>query len=82
MFEESKGFMKTTGGDRVDAAKDTFLVFPGIVKIYKDKQAAKEYFESTLNSAHYMTEVIFAITLETDAKSRPMDPRLFLADDP
>ena len=28
-----------------------------------------------------MTEVIFSITLETDAKSRPMDPKLFLADD-
>jgi len=28
-----------------------------------------------------MTKVIFAITLETDAKSRPMDSKLFLADD-
>jgi hypothetical protein len=77
MYEESKGFMATTGGDRVDAAKDTFMVFPGIVKIYKDVAAAKECFSENKD----LTKVIFSVTLETDAKSRPMDAKLFLAED-
>jgi hypothetical protein len=81
MFEKSKGFLETKGGDRIDAAKETFLVFPGAVKLYKSREAAKEYFKDSLNTAPNMTEVIFEVTLETDAKTRPMDPKLFLADD-
>lgn len=47
MYEESKDFMKTTGGSRVDAAKDTFLVFPGVVKLYKSREEAKAYFSDS-----------------------------------
>ena len=49
MFEESKEFMKTTGGSRISAAKDTILVIPGIVKIYKSKEDAKAYFADSTN---------------------------------
>ena len=68
MADESKNFMETTCEDRIKAAKETILVFPGIIKLYQNKENAVEYFKTSASSDPDMKKVIFEISLKADLK--------------
>ena len=46
MSEVSKKFMQTSGEERIEAAKETIIVLPGLSKIYKNKEIALSSFKN------------------------------------
>jgi len=86
MVEDYKKVKEMSGDERVDVAKKTIMVFPGITKGFIEKSTAIEYLAETDAAADAGSEVamkvLFKVAVDLQGNLRPMDVKKFLGDDP
>jgi hypothetical protein len=86
MVEDYKKVKEMSGDERIDVAKKTIMVFPGITKAFIEKSSAIEYLSETGAAADAGSEVamkvLFKVAVDLQGDLRPMDVKKFLGDDP
>ena len=82
MVEDYKKVKDMSGDDRVNLAKKTVMVFPGVTKAFIEKENAMAYLNEPLNSSDKLMKVLFKIAVDVQGDVRPMDVKKFLGDDP
>jgi hypothetical protein len=83
MVEDYKKVKDLSGDARVELAKKTVMVFPGVTKAFIDVATAKEYLSDPLDAgAEKLMKVLFKIAVDLQGDLRPMDVKKFLGDDP
>ena len=81
MVEDYKKVQEMSGDDRVNLAKKTVMVFPGVTKAFIEKDSAMAYLNEPLNSTEKLIKVLFKIAVDLQGDVRPMDVKKFLGDD-
>lgn len=61
MVEDYKKVKEMTGDERIDVAKKTIMVFPGITKAFIEKASAIEYLSETDAAADAGSEVAMKV---------------------
>ena len=61
MVEDYKKVKEMSGDERVDVAKKTIMVFPGITKAFIEKTSAMEYLSETDSAADAGSEVAMKV---------------------
>lgn len=61
MVEDYKKVKEMTGDERIDVAKKTIMVFPGITKAFIEKTSAIEYLSETDAAADAGSEVAMKV---------------------
>lgn len=86
MVDDYKKVEGMSGDERIETAKKTIMVFPGITKAFIEKASAIEYLTETDASAASCKEVamkvLFKVAVDLQGNMRPMDVKKFLGDDP
>ena len=77
MVEDYKKVKDLSGDARVELAKKTVMVFPGVTKAFIDVATAKEYLSDPLDAgAEKLMKVLFKIAVDLQGDLRPFSKDL------
>jgi len=82
MVEAYKGVKEQSNSERVEVAKKTVMVFPGVTQAFVSKDKALEFLKKEPeNTQEKLFRVIFQVAVDLQGNTRPMDAKKFLGDD-
>jgi len=64
MVDRYKEIKDVDNHERLDTAKETIMVFPGITKMYIEKQKALDYLNEPLNTTEKLIKVLFKVQVD------------------
>uniref|UniRef100_A0A7S3IMV4 Uncharacterized protein n=1 Tax=Strombidium inclinatum TaxID=197538 RepID=A0A7S3IMV4_9SPIT len=82
MVESYKGVKEQSNSERVEVAKKTVMVFPGVTQAFISKDKAIEYLKKEPeHTQEKLMRVLFKVKVDLQGDTRPMDAKKFLGDD-
>uniref|UniRef100_A0A7S3CJF5 Uncharacterized protein n=1 Tax=Strombidium rassoulzadegani TaxID=1082188 RepID=A0A7S3CJF5_9SPIT len=83
MVEAYKGVKEQSNSERVEVAKKTVMIFPGVTQAFISKDKALDYLKKDDGSqTEKLFRVLFKVAVDLQGNMRPMDVKKFLGDDP
>jgi len=64
MVEKYKTIEDQSNAERVDVAKETVMVFPGITKLFIEKESAMAYLNEPLNTTEKLLKLLFKVQVD------------------
>lgn len=81
MIENYKKIKDATGDERLETAKKTIMIFPGLTQVFLTEDNARAYLKKPAYDTALLYNVLFKVAVDAQGDLQPMDIKKFLGGD-